>query len=273
MHRWLAGLGLSLLAALGAASCGGSSGDSSDLVAACQKYCTAQAAPMCKKGLAEETCKSQCAAAPSALGGVCLAENTAALECVSGLTFTCLMDFPVPMATGCFAEAQALSTCQQSAPCQSFCKAAVAAGCGGASESACEDACKTEVDKQTMCSFELRDVKTCEGQQTLTCRSGTPVTTLCNSQKQQLASCLSFDDPCAGFCYLADDAGCAGGTMGACIMACQTQMGSVAACQFDDQSYLRCTTEHSVTCSGTMPTVPECTTEKQSYDMCVKNGM
>lgn len=266
----LSALSFFLLASLGAASCGGGDdGGSGDLVAACEKYCAAQAVPMCAKGLPADSCKSQCAAAPVALGDVCVPELTAALECVSTLEFTCTMDVPTPKATGCFAEAQTLNTCQQNAPCEGYCKAAAAAGCAGGSESACLDSCKAEIEKQSFCGHDLQDIRTCEGKQSLSCVSGKPHTALCVADKRSYADCLSFDDRCAAYCYLADDAGCGGGTMGECIMACQTDLGA-PSCSFDADQYVRCVVEKGVTCAGGKATVPECTTEKQAYDTCAK---
>jgi hypothetical protein len=269
LQTLLSGLSFLLLSSLGAASCGGDDGGASDFVAACQKYCTAQAAPMCAKGLAEDSCKSQCGAGPAVFGDVCVPELTAALDCTSGLEFTCTKDFPTPKATGCLSEATALNTCQQNAPCQGYCKAAIAAGCGGASEDACIEACKAEVEKQSFCGHDLQDVRTCEGKQSLSCAGGKPHTALCVDDKRNYADCLSFDDPCSAYCFLADDAGCAGGTMGECIMACQTDLGS-QSCSFESRQYLQCAAEKGVTCAGTMATVPECTTEKNAYDMCAK---
>ena len=118
LRSLLSGLSLFLLASLGAASCGGDDGGDGDLVAACEKYCTAQAQPMCAKGLDEDTCKSQCAAAPTIFGGSCITEFTATLDCASSLKFNCVMDFPSPEPTACLSEAQALNTCQQEAPCK-----------------------------------------------------------------------------------------------------------------------------------------------------------
>lgn len=181
------------------------------------------------------------------------------------------MDFPTPKATGCLSEIQAFNACQEEAPCQGYCKAAAAAGCAGGSEAACIEACKVEIDKQSFCDHDLQEVRTCEGQQSLTCKGGKAVTSLCNQEKRSYADCLAFDEPCAAYCYLADDAGCGGSSSGECITACQTELGS-QSCSFESQQFLRCAAEKGVTCSGTTATVPECTTEKQAYDTCVMNA-
>lgn len=268
LTSWFAGIGLLFTAALAGASCGGGS-STSDLVSACEKYCAAQAKPACTKGLAEDTCKSQCSAAPAAFGEQCIDETTAALDCVSGLEFTCTMDFPTPKPTGCITESQALQKCQKEAPCRSYCKAAVAAGCGGASEDACFTACEAEIEKQSFCGSDLGRVRTCESQQMLKCVNGKATTPLCVQEKGSYVDCLAFDDPCSAFCYLADDAGCAGGTMDACVMTCQTQYSMKPNCQFNYQDYVRCVGEKGLTCSNGMATAASCTTEKTTYDTCV----
>ncbi len=271
LRSLLSGLSLFLLASLGAASCGGDDGGDGDLVAACEKYCTAQAQPMCAKGLDEDTCKSQCAAAPTIFGGSCITEFTATLDCASSLKFNCVMDFPSPEPTACLSEAQALNTCQQEAPCKDYCKAAAAAGCAGASESACVESCKAEIEKQSFCGNDLADIRTCEGKQSLTCKGGVARTSLCVDDKRDYADCLAFDEPCSAYCYLAGDAGCAGGTMGECITACETDLGK-QSCGFESSRYVECAAEKGVTCAGDKATVPECTTERQEYDTCVKNS-
>src|SRR4051812_47404536 len=111
---WMAGVGLSLAAALAAVSCGGGASEGG-LGSACEDWCAAQAKPACKNSLPVATCKSSCSAAPMVLGGQCLAENTAAIQCASGLEWTCMGDIAVPTPTGCVNESLAYVKCQQEA--------------------------------------------------------------------------------------------------------------------------------------------------------------
>jgi hypothetical protein len=88
-------------------------------------------------------------------------------------------------------------------------------------------------------------------------------------QKGDYVDCLASSDPCSGFCYLADDAGCPGTSRDACIMACQMQLSAKPTCQTAYTDYTRCAGEKGITCSGGMATTPACTTEQQAFSMCV----
>jgi len=267
--RWgsaLAGLFLLGATAVLAAACGGDETGASDLVSACEDYCEAQAGPGCAKGQPADTCKSQCGALPSVLEGQCVAEYTATFDCASKTEFTCVSDFPVP--NGCLTESQALVQCQQDAPCKGFCKSAVAAGCGGVSEDACLSACKAEVEAADFCDHELEDLRECEGKEGVQCVDGKPHTTVCAEEKRDFADCLAFDDECAGYCWLADDAGCPGsGGKDGCVMSCQTKLGA-SSCQFEYRQLLQCAVDNGVTCNGADPTTSSCATEQQAYDAC-----
>lgn len=271
LSRALASLALVAFVPLASPACGGGggSGNVGDLVEACKRYCTAQAKPMCVNGLPEASCQAQCSFAEQQLQGQCIAEYTAALDCAADLTFTCTNDFPTPAPTACLAESQALNVCQQEAPCKSFCAAADAAGCAGGSQDACVAQCKDEVAAADFCDFELRDLKTCMGQQTLTCEGGVAKTSLCTSEKTDYADCLAFDDPCAGFCFMADDAGCAGGTYDQCVASCQTALTNAGFCDFEYRQLLECGAQEGVACMGSSPgTAAACTSDQLAYDDC-----
>ncbi|MCC6553209.1 MAG: hypothetical protein IT372_09340 [Polyangiaceae bacterium] len=165
-----------------------------DFVPACERYCEASYAVDCGQTMTVEECKAGCPLLEQQLGGVCVDEYAGVFDCASDLEFTCENGNPIPVASGstCVSEATSLSECIQTAPCQRYCRAAVEAGCGGSTESACVDACLALRGQYESCDFEYDRLRECQGQG-VECDGDTPTSASCATEQQDYDACVAQD--------------------------------------------------------------------------------
>lgn len=249
-------------------SSGGSQGGAA-LEAACLAYCDATAAIDCGgQQLTEAQCKAGCPLAEEQLGSQCIAEYTAALQCAAQGGFECYEETPIPLAT-CGSEGIALAECMDGADCRAYCEAATEAGCGGESEAACVASCEQELEsyeEPPYCDFEYEDVLRCYGREDLTCVDGRATSEACTRELLDMGDCLSRDDSCAGWCWVADELGCGDG----CEAECRSRSDD-SACGFEYEELLRCQLwAGGASCQdGALISDDACTYENERYDECL----
>jgi hypothetical protein len=203
------------------------------------------------------------------LGDFCLDEYTATVECRAEGGYDCVMDWPYPRST-CALEQQAYATCSADLGCKRYCQDAVAAGCGGESFDGCLDACLADKAAAVgYCGTYLDSWRLCEAQLGVTCGGDGPISPPeCASGLGRYGDCIAdeLDDPCAGYCYVADEIACGSN----CATDCAARRADPTCGQSFD-SLVDCELRHGdFTCSGeVLLGTGICDYETMNYQTCL----
>jgi hypothetical protein len=245
--------------------------DDPELEAACSLNCEARKAASCEMDVGSlDQCLGQCLIIDEVSLGYCHPEQTAHYACLASGGYTCISGYPQQQAT-CIAEAQALSQCNQMAPCRRYCEQ-VQGECAPAGE-ACVMECldmQTAGFEDTICGIYYMQLVSCWGQG-VTCEGDRPAIGSCGAQVAQVADCISSrNHACDGFCWAAEQMGC-GATD--CVSTCMTET-EAASCGYYYERVLDCaigSRELQMTCEAgePVPSATACASEIMQHTMCM----
>jgi hypothetical protein len=254
---------------------GGPGGDASleEVEAACEADCQAQFATECAPANQNElTCELQCASITVQLGDFCLDEYTAWVGCRADGGYDCVMGYPYPRST-CAGEQQAFTACSADLGCKRYCQDAVSAGCGGDSFEGCLDVCLADKAAAAgYCGIYLDSWRLCEAQFGITCADDGPISAPeCVYGLGSYADCVAdeLDDPCAGYCLVADEIACGSD----CAADCAARVTD-PTCGQSFASLVDCELRHGdFTCSGeVLLGTGICDYETSNYQTCLAGG-
>ncbi len=178
------------------AACGGPAPDSPErFEAACEKACVKLASLGCENfPTTVDQCKAGCPYLEEQLDGFCVAEYSELYECSAELDYTCKDGNPYPSdlnaAVKCNDASLALSKCMQGQECKKYCRAAVEAGCGGASEDACVTDCEAARPADSVCTSDYDRLRECQTEN-MVCENGKPSSADCDFERTALVRVAS----------------------------------------------------------------------------------
>ncbi|HKP60204.1 MAG TPA: hypothetical protein VJV78_25945 [Polyangiales bacterium] len=261
----------------GGAGSGGSAGksgsggvpDSPELEEACMKNCEARLNASCPMNTGSlDQCRAQCLIIDEQNYGYCLEEQTAQYACLASGGYTCVSGYPQQKST-CVTESQALSTCNQKAPCRRFCEKA-AGKCAPAGDqclTTCLDEQKSFSD--AICNIYYTQLVSCWGQN-LTCNGDIPTVAPCGPAAAQVADCVARrNHACDGFCWLAGALGCGSDS---CVSSCKAKADETTCGRYY-RSLVECSYRSNatnMTCEAGEPTpTSACNSERDQYTKCM----
>ncbi|HKU41009.1 MAG TPA: hypothetical protein VJR89_22760 [Polyangiales bacterium] len=257
---------------LAAAGSGGAI-DDPEFEEACIENCKARQAAGCTMNVGSlDQCMAQCLVLDETNFSYCLDEQTTQYACQASGGYTCVSGYPQPKST-CANELQAVSMCQQKAPCRAFCDRA--AGECAPDGSACVDSCyKTQTGfEDAICGVYYSQLLSCWGQ-SLTCKDGKPAVGSCGAQVAQVGDCIGRrQHVCDGYCWVADALGCGGAD---CVSNCKAKADVVGSCGSYYRNLVDCAIgDHALqmSCENGEPTpsATACSSYIQQYTMCMQN--
>lgn len=249
---------------------------------ACTKSCEKFAEANCGNFVEADQCDTGCSFLERELDGICVEEYTELYECSAELEYTCMNGTPYPTdldaAAKCTEPSLALSECLQGVECKKFCRAAKEAGCGGASEDLCVQDCEAARPSDSFCDFDYDNLRECQAED-MSCSNGKPSTAGCEYEKDSLVECLGDfgdgSDPCAGYCFLALDEGCATGGAAQCKSECMAVLTQDVpggeSCSYEFDNLRSCETD-GLSCQAGKPVVEgvDCSYQVQQIGSCLR---
>jgi hypothetical protein len=237
----------------------------------CRDYCNAADDAGCG-GPSLDACAAACEDEQQSVG-FCYSEHYTLLACETQ-NMACQAGEPAPV--GCDMEKLALVSCIQGEtgddPCGAYCWLAQDEGCDTGTIDECEASCQATLTPEppgSYCSYEMENLRKCEGA-SLTCQAGAPVVgASCDAEKQSVADCADTYDACSAYCWFKDAKGCgAAGGYEACMTDCNATLEAASYCDYEYEYYLECQIQQDIVCTAGSTL---CQSQKDSYDSCIAN--